>query len=118
LRGQARESEHRFSERIAAGNRVAQQAALKSDPTLDRNLGSLDCRREKAGGRHRPEATASEALKRLFEIVSAERDVSALEHVQVPFATQLNDPLEILLAIALLALRPLPEIAISGLPVT
>jgi hypothetical protein len=42
---------------------------------------------------------------------------SALEQVQLTFATQLDDSLEVLLAIALLALRPLPEIAIGRLPV-
>jgi hypothetical protein len=38
--------------------------------------------------------------------------------VQVPFAVQLDKPLEILLATALLALYPLPEIAIDRLSVT
>jgi hypothetical protein len=37
--------------------------------------------------------------------------------VQLTFATQLNDPLETLLAIALLAFGPLPELTIGRLPV-
>ena len=53
----------------------------------------------------------------LSQAVATEPAGPALKHVQLTFAPQLDDPLEILLAIALLALDPLPEIAIGRLPV-
>jgi hypothetical protein len=54
----------------------------------------------------------------LLRGVGAERDVSVLERMQMALAAQLDEPLEVLLATALLALGPLPEIAVAGLPVT
>lgn len=54
---------------------------------------------------------------RLFQAVCTERDVSALEQVQVTLAPQCDDPLQSFLATALLALCPVAEIAIRCLPV-
>jgi Zn-dependent protease len=59
----------------------------------------------------RTDAGSSELVQR----VCIELSVSALEHVQVTFATLLDNPLEILCAAALLALGPLTQIAVGRL---
>jgi hypothetical protein len=58
------------------------------------------------------------ASQELVQSFGIERQVSALERVQVTFAMQINKPLEILVAAALLALRSLSEIVIGRLSVT
>jgi hypothetical protein len=64
--------------------------------------------------RHRQGRWASRSNSK---IVFTEPGASALEQMQVTLATQLDDSLQVLLARALLALGPLPKIAIVRLSV-
>jgi hypothetical protein len=63
-----------------------------------------------------PLPTAGRA--RLIQSLCTERYVAALEQMQLPFATQLEDSLEVLLAPSLMALCLLAEFAIGRLSVT